>query len=154
MVTPPSRCCKYMCGWDHTRLDAKNVSGGVWVILIFFFLFFYGSCHKHDIVLFVGFFFFWYIWSHPWHVEVSGPEIEHQPQQQPKSAKKRWILNSISPQGIPACCAFLKIEVGSSRRDTVAWEFDCSGSGCHGGVGLIPGLVQWVKEASVATSAV
>ena len=31
---------------------------------------------------------------------------------------------------------------------------DCSSWGCCGGVGSIPGLVQWVKRSGLATAAV
>ena len=32
-------------------------------------------------------------------------------------------------------------------------NLECSGSGCCGGVNSIPGLVQWVKEFSIAAAA-
>ena len=33
------------------------------------------------------------------------------------------------------------------------WESNCSGSGHCRGLGLIPGLAQWVKGSGVATAA-
>ena len=40
------------------------------------------------------------------------------------------------------------------KRRGVPSVVNCSGSGCCGGAGLIPGPAQWVKGSGVATAAV